>query len=263
MRILGNWDQSLRHFMLSVLVRQCRQSLVYIMLNQMQWLMAPLAFPLLCLFLLAVWCEGNESVGKYQSCYYRQWLFMHALCLSVFVCLSVCLSVCLCLPLCIHVSVGISLSVSVFLSGLCLSLYVGICLSVSVCLSVFSLRSLSVSAAVSVSVSASPSLSFKDRLPDRNLCPNLYPYVIKVQSVNQSLSLPLPEALCLCGICLSVCRCLSACLSRLCLSVSLLLCVCLSLSVCLSVALCLSLSLCLNDCLSLSLSLCLSLCLSL
>ena len=30
-------------------------------------------------------------------------------------------------------------------------------------------------------------LSFKDRLPDRHLCLNLYPCIIKVQSINQSL----------------------------------------------------------------------------
>ena len=37
---------------------------------------------------------------------------------------------------------------------------------------------------------------FMDRLPNRHLCLNLYPCVIKVQSVNQSISVPLSECDC-------------------------------------------------------------------
>ena len=35
---------------------------------------------------------------------------------------------------------------------------------------------------------------FKDRLPDRHSCLNLYPCVIKVQSISQSLSLSLANS---------------------------------------------------------------------
>ena len=50
----------------------------------------------------------------------------------------------------------------------------------SVCLSACSLS-------LSLCISLSLSLSFKDRLPDRHSCLNLYPCIIKVQSINQSL----------------------------------------------------------------------------
>ena len=51
------------------------------------------------------------------------------------------------------------------------------------------------------------SLSFKDRLPDRHSCLNLYHCVIKVQSINLSLCLPV-------SVCLSVCLSVSPSVSH-------------------------------------------------
>ena len=83
-------------------------------------------------------------------------------------------------------------------------------LCVFVCLPAVSYIYMYVCVCVCVCVCLSVCNCFKDRLADKHSCLNLYPCIIKVQSINQSINLSLSFCR---SLCVSVCLCLSLSLS--------------------------------------------------